>query len=208
MTMFFLSGPDLYSLGYFGILVLSLLASLVVFVPIPYLAVIVLASLSGKFDLTLLAISSALGAALGKLIIFQASFAGQRFLKPNTRANFDSFLKIFSRFAWLAVLVAAATPVPDDIVYVPLGLAKYNRPKFFVSTLLGKMVLTLTIVFGSDFLSNRVLGFFIGGETQSIDVIVVLTVLFVIITILITYLISKANWERFGRKHITGWRNQ
>ena len=39
-----------------------------------------------------------------------------------------------------AAFVAAATPIPDDLVYVPLGLAKYNPKRFFIATLTGKLV--------------------------------------------------------------------
>ena len=36
-----------------------------------------------------------------------------------------------------AAFFAAATPIPDDLVYVPLGLAKYNPKRFFIATLTG-----------------------------------------------------------------------
>jgi membrane protein DedA with SNARE-associated domain len=34
--------------------------------------------------------------------------------------------KLLSRYGWMGVFIAASTPIPDDIVYIPLGLAKYS----------------------------------------------------------------------------------
>ena len=51
-----------------------------------------------------------------------------------------------------AAFFAAATPIPDDLVYVPLGLAKYNPKRFFIATLTGKFVLSYAIVFLSHYL--------------------------------------------------------
>src|SRR5690606_15422061 len=58
------------------------------------------------------------------------------------------------RYGWTGAFLAAATPIPDDIVYVPLGLAKYNPWKFATATFAGKIVLNEAIVWGSIFLGK------------------------------------------------------
>ena len=42
--------------------------------------------------------------------------------------------------------------MPDDLIYVPLGLAKYNPKRFFIATLTGKLVLSYVIVFVSHYM--------------------------------------------------------
>jgi len=64
------------------------------------------------------------------------------------------FQKLVKRYGAGAAFFAAATPIPDDLVYVPLGLAKYNPRKFFVATLTGKLVLCYVIVILSHYISD------------------------------------------------------
>ena len=67
------------------------------------------------------------------------------------------FQKLVKRYGASAAFVAAATPIPDDIIYVPLGLAKYNPKKFFVATLLGKLVLCYVLVLISHYMGVSIL---------------------------------------------------
>ena len=62
------------------------------------------------------------------------------------------FQRLVKRYGAGAAFIAAATPIPDDLVYVPLGLAKYNPKRFFVATLTGKLVLHYVIVLIAHFL--------------------------------------------------------
>jgi membrane protein DedA with SNARE-associated domain len=72
------------NLGYVGVLITTLIISLIVFVPIPYIPVLVIALLSGKFDPNLLALSSAIGVTLGRTIVFLASYRGRSLIKKKT----------------------------------------------------------------------------------------------------------------------------
>jgi len=67
------------------------------------------------------------------------------------------FQKLVKRYGASAAFVAAATPIPDDIIYVPLGLAKYNPKKFFIATLLGKLVLCYILVLVSHYMGLSIL---------------------------------------------------
>ncbi len=193
---------ELYAFGYAGILGLSLLASLIVFVPLPYLAVILLAVLSGSFNPALLVISSALGSAIGKLIIYQACYTGQRLISEKTKSNLLAFQRIFSKYAWVAVFIAAATPIPDDIVYVPLGFSRYNRGKFFVSTLAGKTVLVGIIVYGEAFLNSAILSIFVGEGQQPTQLVWLIGIIVAALTILLTFVIAKIDWTKWIQKHL------
>lgn len=196
------------SLSYFGILALSLGANLIVFVPLPYLAVILVAALTGRFDPILLIVSSALGSALGKMIVFQACYSGQKIVKEKTRANLESFRRLFSSYAWIAVIVAASTPIPDDMIYVPLGFARYNRVKFFISTLLGKTVLVSILVYGATLLTNSALGSFLAGSESNIIRLAIVGVTFAFLTFMLTFLIARINWDDWIKRHFKDRHNQ
>ncbi|OWP56994.1 MAG: hypothetical protein B2I17_02980 [Thermoplasmatales archaeon B_DKE] len=196
-----LSLAILFSLGYLGIFALSLGSNLIVYIPVPYLFLILAVTLSGQFDPALLVVSSASGAAAGKMIVFQSFYTGSRIVKPETRKNLTAFRTIFSRYAWMAVFLAAATPIPDDIVYTPLGLARYNRVRFFIALLSGKIVITLMIVYGASFLLNSAFGtIFLGGDASSTIDLIVAGVIFAIIAIALSYMISRADWSKWIEK--------
>jgi membrane protein DedA with SNARE-associated domain len=200
-----LSAANLYSLGYLGIFALSLGASLIVFVPLPYLSVILAAALSGRFDPTLLAISSSTGSALAKMIIYQTCYSGQRIVDEKTKQNLTAFRTIFAKYAWIAVFIAASTPIPDDVVYVPLGFARYNRLRFFTGTLMGKTILALIIVYGATFLTNSVLGLLLVGSNKASTMqIIAIGGAFAAFTLLLTFFISRMDWRKWLEKHFPG----
>lgn len=200
--MLYLTLEQLYALGYVGIFALSLASNLIVFVPLPYLAIVLAAALSGRFDPVLLIISSAIGSALGKLIVYQACYSGQKIVNEKTKTNLDAFRSTFGRYVWIAVFLAASTPIPDDIVYIPLGFARYNRIRFITATIIGKTLLVSIIVYGTSFLANSFIGsILLGGQkASSLLQITIIAVLFAGLTLALTYFIARFDWQKWLEK--------
>lgn len=190
------------SLIYLGIFALSFGANLIVFVPLPYLAIVLVAALSGRFDPILLILSSAIGSAIAKMVIYQACYTGQSIIKERTRENLEAFRRLLSRYVWIAVIVAASTPIPDDMVYVPLGFARYNRTKFFVSTMVGKLALVSVLVYGARTVSNSVLGSILAPKEADSSQLLVVGVIFAILTIVLTIWISRFDWYGWTQRHL------
>jgi len=191
-----------YSIGYIGIFALSLVSSLIIFIPVPYLFVILFAALSGRFDPGLLILSSTGGATIGKMILFQSFYSGSVITKTKTRENLTAFRTLVSRYAWIAVFIVASTPSPDDIVYVPLGIARYSRIRFFTALLAGKTIITALTVFGAGILSNSAFGPMILGENKYGTMgIIIIGIIFAILAILITYIIYHIDWGKYIGKH-------
>ena len=103
-------------------------------------------------DIHILALSSALLSTVAKQIIFYVSYGGRKIIGEKTRQRMKPFQRLVKRYGAGAAFFAAATPMPDDLVYVPLGLAKYNPKRFFIATLSGKIVLHYAIVLIAHFL--------------------------------------------------------
>ena len=144
--------PFAPEVGYLGLGLVSFFGSLIPFVPVPSFLLLATMSVGDQFDIHILAISSAVLSTLAKQIIFYASYGGRRIIKESTRKRMKPFERLVKRYGAGAAFAAAATPIPDDLVYVPLGLAKYNPRKFFVATLTGKLVLHYVIVLIAHFL--------------------------------------------------------
>ena len=142
--------------GYVGLGLVSFLGSLIPFVPIPSFILLVTMSVGDQFDIHILAILAAVTATLAILIIFYASYVGRRIISEKTKKRMLPFQRLDKKYGAAAAFVAAATPIPDDLVYVPLGLAKYNPRRFFISTLLGKLLLCYILVLSSHYLSDSI----------------------------------------------------
>ena len=142
-------------IGYFGLSLISFFGSLIPFVPIPFVIFLAtMAALGDQFNIHILALLSAISATAAKQIIFYLSFTGRRILKEKTRKRMRPFERLVKRYGAAAAFIAAATPIPDDLVYIPLGLAKYDPKRFFLATFAGKVVLSYIVVLGSHFFGD------------------------------------------------------
>jgi uncharacterized membrane protein YdjX (TVP38/TMEM64 family) len=135
------------SLGYPGVLLATLLISLIVFVPIPYIPVLIIALLSGRFDPNLLVLASATGVTLGRTTIFLASYHGRSLIKKKTLSRMIPLQIFLSKYGSLGSFIAALTPIPpDDIIIILLGISKFTPWKFVVTTFFGKLIVNLAVV--------------------------------------------------------------
>ncbi|CAE6497666.1 MAG: VTT domain-containing protein [Candidatus Nitrosotenuis sp.] len=138
--------PFADEIGYLGLALVSFFASLIPFVPLPSFILLATMAAGDKFNIHYLVLITAITSTVAKQIIFLISYGGRKMMTEKTRKRMKPFEKLVKRYGAAAAFVAAATPIPDDLIYVPLGLARYNPLRFFISTLAGKLVLCYVIV--------------------------------------------------------------
>jgi len=105
------------------------------------------------------------------------------------------FERLVKRYGAAAAFVAAATPIPDDFIYVPLGLARYNPLRFFIATLTGKFVLAYVIVLISHFVGISLLDPLL-EQVEDTSTIYIGFAVFLGIMIAIIVLMLKFDWHR------------
>ena len=149
--------PFTPEVGYLGLTIVSFFGSLIPFVPIPSFVLVATMAAGEQFDIHVLVLIAALTSTAAKQIIFYVSYGGRKIISEKTKKRMLPFQKLVKRYGGSAAFVAAATPIPDDLVYIPLGLAKYNPKRFFVATLLGKIVLYYAIVLISHYMGLSLL---------------------------------------------------
>lgn len=181
--------------GYLGLVLVSFFGSLIPFVPIPSFLLLAAMSNGDQFNPHLLALLSAIMATAAKQIIFYISYGGRKIITEKTRKRIKPFERVVKRYGAAAAFLAAATPIPDDLIYIPLGLAKYNPLRFFIATFAGKIVLGYVIVyaskgFGSSFVDPLI------GKVQDTSEIYIGTTVFVAITTCLVILMLRLNWEK------------
>ncbi|KAG2474690.1 MAG: DedA family protein [Nitrosopumilales archaeon] len=185
--------------GYLGLGLVNFFGSLIPFVPVPAFLFLATMSVGDQFDLHVLALLSAITATAAKQIIFYLSYTGRRILKEETRKRMRPFERLVKRYGAVAAFVAAATPIPDDLIYIPLGLAKYNPKRFFLATLSGKIVLSYVIVMSSHFLGLSILEPYI-EEIEDPTVIYIGIIVFGAILTAIVILMLRLDWAKILAK--------
>jgi membrane protein DedA with SNARE-associated domain len=182
-------------LGYLGILIISFVGSLVPFIPIPYFPLLITASFNPNFNPHLIAVVSAVGVVASKTIIFFASYYGRKVLSDKTKRRMLPLQRLVSRYGWFGAFVAALTPIPDDIVYIPLGLAKYSPWKFATATFAGKVLMNEAIVWSSFYLGRpfveRIL-----GETTDTTTLIILAVASIAAVGVVIYYSLRIDWAK------------
>ena len=181
--------------GYLGILLISFVGSIIVFVPVPYFPVLITAAFNDNLDPTLISLSSAIGAVIAKLVIFYASYYGRNILSSKIKGKMVPLQRLLGRYGAIGAFIAAISPIPDDIVYIPLGLAKYSPWKFAIATFLGKFLFNELFVlgaiyFGKPFVNNMM------SNSANMDYLIVVTIVSIAAMGLIIYFALKIDWAK------------
>ena len=187
--------PFTPEVGYLGLTIVSFFGSLIPFVPIPSFVLVATMAVGEQFDIHVLVLIAAITSTAAKQIIFYASYGGRKIISEKTKKRMLPFQKLVKRYGGSAAFVAAATPIPDDLVYIPLGLAKYNPKRFFVATLSGKFVLYYVIALISHYMGLSLLEPVLQGIDDPIPVYIGIIVLGAAMTIVVILLL-RLNWER------------
>jgi membrane protein YqaA with SNARE-associated domain len=140
----------------------------------------------------------ALGSTSAKLIHYIVSFFIGKHLGEERRKRLDVAATKLRRWAFLALFIAAATPIPDEPVTIPLGLMRYSPVKFTLAFFAGKL---LVGVFGAYLggLGEQFLGGYLSQEALAISSIV--------LTIVITVVLLKVDLSRIAERILKklGW---
>lgn len=175
---------------YLEVFLASLIGNLTLFVPIPYLALVFTISMRAvNANLSVLAFIGALGGTAGKFLSYAVGYGGAVALGKKYEKKFDSLKKLLGGSPFIAAFLFAASPLPDDLVFIPLGVIKYSPLKTFVGCLAGKFIITFLTVWLGRFSGEAISWFFGEGSYMAI----VASILVLIISII---LILKVDWEK------------
>ena len=187
--------------GYVILALVNFFGSLIPFVPLPGFLLLATMSIGNEYDLHILALVSAVSATAAKQIIFYVSFKGRKIMSKKTLKRMRPFQRLVTKYGAAAAFVAAATPMPDDIIFVPLGLAKYNPKRFFISTLVGKIVLSYSIVFLYHYLGLSLVEPLV-KDLDNATPIYIGVVVFGIMMTLVIVLLLRLDWARILGKFL------
>ena len=143
-----------------------------------------------------------MGGGVGKLITYFIGRGASKIVYREEDEKLEAFKKLLGNYGALAAFIIAATPSPDDIVILVLGIIRYSITKFFIAITLGKIALSLIVAyFGRAYFEiMKILG---GGEEFNIVMFVASLVLMAVIW----YIISKVDWVKLMKEvEEKGWK--
>lgn len=170
--------------GYLGVFAVSLLGSVIPFVPLPYLLVVVL--LSGTYNPLVLGVVAGAGGAVGKLTSYFLGRFGYLASGEETKGNLDALRGILTKYGALGVFIFAVTPLPDDVYLVPMGVIRLPFWRFFAADLAGKLVLSVAVAYLGRAYMSAVDS--LAGASMAA------TVASAALTLAVTILVMRADW--------------
>jgi uncharacterized membrane protein YdjX (TVP38/TMEM64 family) len=133
----------------------------------------------------------ALAASMAKGIHYMITFFVSKRLSEKRRARLDADAAKVRRWAFPLLFIAAASPIPDEPIVIPLGLMKYSPVKFFAAYFLGK----LSIAIAGAFVGSSVGSYF--SDWLSPELMVVISI---VLTVVITIILLKIDLSKLTQR--------
>lgn len=186
--------------GYFGIFLISLLGAMSVFIPIPYTVVIFTLGGLQVFDPLLIGVVAGLGSAIGEFSGYLIGMGGRKVVSEKYKKKIDFIVKLFKKYGSITIFLFAFSPLPDDLLFIPLGLMRYSLVHAFIPALLGKFLSNLVIAYSGRFSLQFIRDIFgVEGEGLSILIGVILGIVLLVGVFIIMF---RVDWEKRFAKYV------
>lgn len=191
--------------GYFGIFLIALIGASSIFIPIPYTVVVfTLGGLKAGgvyvFDPVLIALAAGLGSAIGEFSAYVVGLGGRKAIGEKYKRKIDVLTRVFNRYGPVVIFIFALTPLPDDLIFIPLGIMRFSIIKAFIPALIGKISMNFIVAYGGRLslqAINNVFGVDSDWVTALIGVVIALVLL-----VLVFLIMFKVDWEKRLEKHL------
>lgn len=182
--------------GYLGVFLISVIGTLSIVFPIPYTLVIYFMGAVRVLDPFLVAVTGGLGSAVGEFSGYLLGYYGRGVLSEKRRRKMDYMMKVFLRYGFAAIFLFALTPLPDDLLFIPLGIMRYRFVKAFIPAFLGKLLMCLILAY-SGYLSIEVIKV-VFGEGGWVGIVITSAFLIIVIVAVL-----KIDWEKVFERYVS-----
>jgi membrane protein DedA with SNARE-associated domain len=176
----------------FGILLTSFLLNIIPFAgPSNLFIASNIALKMSSVDPLTIGLFVAVGSASAKFIHYMVMFFAGKHIGEKRRERLDAAAPKLKKWAFLALFVVAATPLPDEPVIIPLGLIRYNPGKLFLAYFSGKLLI-------------GVIGAYLGVFTHEVFTSMidenVLMIVSIVVTVIITIVLLKVDMMKLAER--------
>ncbi|MDH7564212.1 MAG: VTT domain-containing protein [Candidatus Bathyarchaeota archaeon] len=192
--------------GYFGVFLIAFIGAVSIFFPIPYTVVIFTLGGTTAFDPVLIALVAGAGSALGEFSGYLLGIGGRKAISERYKRKMDVLTRAFNRFGWVVIFVFALLPLPDDLIFIPLGVMRYNVIKAFIPALIGKICMNFIVAYSGRLSIQVIRGFFgVDSDWASAAIGMILAVALLVIVFIVMF---KVDWERRLEKYLEKTENK
>jgi membrane protein DedA with SNARE-associated domain len=191
--------------GYFGVLLISFVGAAAIIFPIPYTVVIfILGGLRNNgvyvFEPILIAVAAGFGAAIGEFSGYLLGVGGRKVISQKFKKRVDVLVRLFNRYGSIMIFLFALTPLPDDLLFIPLGVMRYSLIRAFIPALIGKFCMNLIVAYSGRF-SIQIINDIFGVESDWISALIGMTLALVLLVIVFV-IMFKVDWEKYLDKYL------
>ena len=192
--------------GYFGIFLISFIGALSIIFPIPYTVIIF--TIGGLkvgdawvFEPLLIAVAAGFGSAIGEFSGYLLGVSGRKIISDKYKKKMDFLMRVFNKYGTITVFLVALTPLPDDLLFIPMGIMRYSVIKAFIPALIGKFCMNLIVAYSGRFSINLIRDIF-GVESDWISALIGMTIAIALL-IVVFVIMFKVDWEKHLWKYVT-----
>lgn len=185
--------------GYFGIFLISLIGAMSIFFPIPYTVAIF--ALGERFEPLWIAVAAGIGSAIGEFSGYLLGVGGRKVISEKYKKKMDFLVKVFNKYGAITVFLFALTPLPDDLLFIPMGVMRYSIVKAFIPALIGKFCMNLLVAYSGRF-SIKIIRDIFGVESDWISALIGM-IIAIALLIIVFVIMFKVNWEKYFEKYVT-----
>ena len=184
--------------SYIGVFVISFIGAMSIIVPIPYTIVILTLGLEGMNPLWL-TVAAGVGAGLGELYGYLLGYYGRVAISEDQQRKMEYMIKIFDHYGPITIFLFALTPLPDDLLFIPLGMMRYKITKASIPSILGKTMMSAILAYGGKTFGTLLRSLF-GESTPTLSGITMIITTIALILIIVAMI--KLDWEKIFEKYI------
>jgi membrane protein YqaA with SNARE-associated domain len=174
--------------GYTGAFLISLFGNFTVFFPVPF--AITIYAFGATLNPLLLGFVCGVGSTIGEFSAYVIGRGGRKVIDKSYGKQLETAKLLVQRYGMAIIFLFAITPLPDDLILIPLGMLRYNLKKALVAMFAGKFLMCTAIAYAGKYSYSLIMDVFassgwLGGLASTGLLIIVL------------YLLLKVDWTKF-----------
>lgn len=188
--------------GYFGAFLAAMVGNLTIIFIFPYTIVTFFLATTGGLDPFLLGLLTGTGAFLGEMSGYVIGRWGSKKFQQAKPEEYDALERIVNYrpvFVQWLLFVFSLLPLPDDVLFIPLGMLRYSLWKLTWPSLLGKIGAGMIIAYSGSFAVR----WFDVTDPTSLGAVLSQLGGLVALT-LVMYAIFKLDWQKMMHRLLDG----
>lgn len=135
--------------GYLGAFFISIFGNFTVFFPVPF--VLTIYAFGATLNPLLLGLVCGLGSTVGEFSAYLIGMGGRRVLHDRYSKQLDTAKKLIAKYGVAIIFLFAFTPLPDDLILIPLGMMKFDIKRAIAAMFAGKFLMCTAVAYAGRY---------------------------------------------------------